>query len=80
MDSHPHAKIHPKRNQGLDDARIWRRPRGGRGRDIEAWRTCDRQTAQGSTGTWVQTEDGKGGSTSPRETVADADKRLGAQG
>ena len=33
--SRPHAKREPTRNQGPDNARIWRRNRGRRGRDIE---------------------------------------------
>ena len=34
----PYTKIHPKRNQGTDDAKIWRRTWGGQGKDTEAER------------------------------------------
>ena len=47
LTSHPRAKSHPTRNQGPDDARIWRRTRGGRGRDTEARRDPRRVNTQG---------------------------------
>ena len=46
--SRPRAKIHPKRHQGPDDDRIWRKPRGGRGRYTEAQRDPRRANPPGA--------------------------------
>ena len=43
-----HTKIHPTRNQGPDNARIWRINWGGRGRDTDAWRDLQHENSPGA--------------------------------
>ena len=75
----PCAKSRPKRNHRPEYARIWRRPRGGRVRDVDNWREPRRANPPGLTGTWVQTEGGKGGGHTSSGTVADTGTQHRAQ-
>ena len=62
------AKIHQQRDQGLDDAKIWRRLWGGRGRDTRMCRYLRQEPPpQETTGTWLQAEGDKGGSDPAQE-------------
>ena len=63
------AKCHWQRDKGPEDANIWRRHRGYRGGETESRRNLRQVNPppQGTTGTWVQAEGGKGRGAPARE-------------
>ena len=61
------SKIHPTKTPTQHNANNRRRTQGGRGRDVEMQRDPQRSNPQGTTGTWVQADGGKGGIKSARD-------------
>ena len=61
------SKINPTRTPTPHNANNRRRTQGGQGRDVEMQRDPQRSNPQGTTGTWVQADGGKGGIKSARD-------------